>query len=74
AKAVKLDIQKEPTKVTLSINDNGKGFDIVSKQKSISLGIKTLFERARIIDAYIDLQSTIGKGTKLTVSIPINHG
>ncbi|MEM6720844.1 MAG: sensor histidine kinase [Bacteroidota bacterium] len=74
AKAVKLDIQKEPTKVTLSINDNGKGFDITSKQKSISLGIKTLFERARIIDAYIDLQSTIGKGTKLTVSIPINHG
>ncbi|WP_298514055.1 sensor histidine kinase [uncultured Kordia sp.] len=71
AKAVTLDIQKEQQKVTVSINDNGKGFDIDSKRKSISLGIKTLFERARIINASIDLESNIGKGTKLTVSIPI---
>jgi signal transduction histidine kinase len=71
AKAVKLNIQKEDSKLTVSINDNGKGFDIASKKKSVSLGIKTLFERARIINAYIDLQSNIGKGTKLTISIPI---
>lgn len=71
AKAVKLDIQKGAENIKILINDNGKGFDIASKQKSVSLGIKTLFERARIIGAVIDLQSNIGKGTKLKVIVPI---
>jgi len=74
AKAVKLHVLKEEEMVSILIDDNGKGFDVTSKQKSISLGLKTLFERARIIDAILDLQSNLGKGTKLTVSIPIKNG
>ena len=74
AKAVKFTIQKEENTVDISISDNGKGFDIASKRNNMSLGIKTLFERAKIINTHIDLQSNLGKGTMLTLSIPIKNG
>ena len=70
AKAVKMEIQKEENSINISVSDNGIGFDFESKYKNMSLGLKTLLERAKIIGAQIHFDSTISKGTimKLTLS------
>ncbi|WP_299114094.1 sensor histidine kinase [uncultured Winogradskyella sp.] len=71
AKAVKMQINKTLKEIHVVISDNGKGFDFETKQKSISLGLKTLFERAKIIGAKMNLYSEISKGSKMTLIIPI---
>ena len=70
AKAVKMEIQKEENSINISVSDNGIGFNFESKYKNMSLGLKTLLERAKIIGAQIHFDSTISKGTimKLTLS------
>ena len=42
-----------------------------TENKSLSLGLKTLFERAKIIGAQLSLHSEKNKGTMITLNIPI---
>lgn len=74
AKAVKLAIQQKEKTTEIIISDNGKGFDFESKYKNMSLGLKTLFERAKIINAQMNLETSLGKGTIINLSIPITNG
>jgi two-component system, NarL family, sensor kinase len=56
------------------IQDNGKGFDtryFALNENNISGGLKNMQKRARLINADIDIESSIGKGTKITVTTPI---
>ncbi len=71
AKAVKMEVKKGAKGINVVLSDNGKGFDFESKYKSMSLGLKTLFERAKIIDSRLHLSSEFNKGTTLTLTIPI---
>jgi signal transduction histidine kinase len=64
----------EDNSFVLGIEDNGVGFDVEEKKKSISsgkgVGLKSLFNRAKLVGAELTLQSEIGKGTKVTIKIP----
>lgn len=71
AKAVKMNVQKKANHIDILVSDNGKGFDFESKYKNMSLGLKTLFERAKIINSQLDLHSNLDQGTKLTLRIPL---
>ena len=57
--------------IILRIEDNGKGFDVESKSNTLSLGLKTLFERAKIIGAKMKLISEKSNGTTLTLNLTI---
>lgn len=71
AKAVGMNICKTSEGIKVLVSDNGKGFDIETKDKTMGLGLKTLYERAKIIGGLLILDSDINKGTKMTLSIPI---
>ena len=71
AKAVKMEIDKMSDTINITVSDNGKGFDFESKYKSMSLGLKTLLERAKMIGAQLNLDSKIDIGTIMTLNIPI---
>ncbi|MCL6294519.1 tetratricopeptide repeat-containing sensor histidine kinase [Jejuia spongiicola] len=71
ARAVKMNITKTTENINVTVSDNGKGFDFKSKYRNMSLGLKTLLERAKIMNAQINLNSNKGKGTILTLNIPI---
>jgi len=71
AKAVKVIIQKTKKMVEILISDNGKGFDMESEKEKMGLGMKTLFERAKIINSEINLRSSFNQGTELSLHIPI---
>jgi signal transduction histidine kinase len=63
----------------LEINDNGVGFDVNSvtqaydKRSSSSLGMINLRERTELVNGLLQIDSTIGKGTKISVFIPMTE-
>lgn len=74
AKSVYVSIFKKSSYILIVVKDNGIGFDFKKKLKnSDSLGMKTLKERAKIINGNIKIQSIIGKGTKTTLLIPVKN-
>lgn len=71
--SVKLSFRKD--KVILSVEDNGRGFDVkkvLSTVKSENkLGLMGMMERANKIDGKCSIESQLGKGTKIRVMIPV---
>ncbi|SFS40467.1 sensor histidine kinase [Lutibacter maritimus] len=68
ATACNLSAKEEKNYIIFKVKDNGKGFDTNKKPESInSLGMKTLHERAHFINAKLQLNSTLNKGTSITI-------
>ena len=63
----------------LEVNDNGVGFDVNSvtqaydKRSSSSLGMINLRERTELVNGLLQIDLTIGKGTKISVFIPMTE-
>jgi two-component system, NarL family, sensor kinase len=59
----------------LKVEDNGVGFDIQSKKSvrtaSSGLGLKNMLNRAKLIGANVAIDSEPGKGTAITIEMPI---
>ncbi|WP_422105438.1 tetratricopeptide repeat-containing sensor histidine kinase [Winogradskyella sp.] len=71
AKAVKMAVKKTDGKINIVVSDNGKGFDFRAKYRHMSLGLKTLLERTKIIGGQINIDSNDYKGTTMILNIPI---
>jgi signal transduction histidine kinase len=63
----------------LEITDNGAGFDVKAmsenydKRASSSLGMVNLRERAELVNGLLQIDSALGKGTKVQVYIPLTE-
>ncbi|TXD51042.1 MULTISPECIES: sensor histidine kinase [unclassified Polaribacter] len=71
AKFVTITIKKEHKNIVTLIADNGKGFDVNDKRKKNTLGLKTIFERIKIMNGKLSIDSTLNIGTSFIFSIPI---
>lgn len=72
AKASKVSIQKFNENITISIKDNGSGFDFAEKYKdSKSLGLKTLLERTKFLKGQMKVTSKKDSGTMIEFKFPI---
>ena len=69
ASQVTLHLSYADNQVTLTIQDNGIGFDMAQKPKGI--GLRSIRERAESIGGQILISSTPGQGTRIEVRIPI---
>lgn len=58
--------------IVLSIEDNGKGFDPTIIGKTKGQGLDNMIQRTSLINGQITFDSLPGKGTIITVTIPIN--
>lgn len=56
----------ENNKLLLLIEDNGKGFEVATKEND-GIGLKNMQERARLAQAELAITSKLGKGTKIEV-------
>jgi len=73
AKSVTLSIKKQSNAIITLISDNGKGFNVNDSKKKNSLGLKTIFERIRIMNGNISIDSQPNNGTSFIFSIPIKN-
>jgi PAS domain S-box-containing protein len=75
AQHVAVLIREFENKLLFCVEDDGKGFDMeqVSERDPTErgLGLKTMHERALMVNGSLDLVSQEGKGTRITLSIPI---
>ncbi|MET0637878.1 MAG: response regulator [Chitinophagaceae bacterium] len=70
ASRVNIAVRVEELFIVLSINDNGKGFDIqVPKQ---GIGLINIQNRVALFNGQVELDSSPGKGCCLTVKLNIN--
>jgi signal transduction histidine kinase len=66
--------KKDNQFITLCIKDYGKGFDWSEKSTAKnSLGMKTLQERAKILNANLNIDSELEKGTTVYLKIPLKN-
>ncbi len=65
---VKLEIRKDT--VTIIVQDDGKGFDMEVK-KEASFGLIGMRERVDLLDGKLTIDSEIGKGTTVTITVPL---
>lgn len=68
ANAIKIHVKKENGSITLNIQDNGKGFDVLGS--SSGNGLRNMKERAENLRGELSLKSS-GTGTEISLSLPI---
>lgn len=60
--------------LTATVRDDGRGFDLPAiandYEERLSFGLNTMQERARLIDATLAVESNIGQGTQVTLTLP----
>lgn len=69
AKNIDLQISKTSQHLSLSVIDNGKGFDL--KKKKTGIGIKNIRSRIEKLNGKVNFRSSLGKGTIVEIMVPI---
>ena len=73
-KAVSILIHRNPTELRLVVEDDGKGFDVAEALTGTRLGLLGMRERAHLIGGSMTVESSIGSGTTICVSVPLARG
>jgi len=74
ATVVRVSLGSDPEQVKLVVSDNGCGFSEQSLEyarRQNRLGLYGIQERVELLNGSLDVQSTVGTGTKIVITIPI---
>jgi len=63
------DLEQE--QVTIEVQDDGKGMDILDFHSDVDFGLLGMRERAQSLGGEFNLESTLGQGVKIQVKIPL---
>lgn len=75
ARNAKIWLEVKDNKVVITVEDDGKGFDvdaIFKSSKVQSLGLLGIRERVELLGGTFNIKSEVGRGTCLTVEIPLD--
>jgi signal transduction histidine kinase len=75
SQATKIDINmsRENNHISLTIEDNGKGFDTSKISESEGIGWKNIYSRLAILNGKINISSEINRGTKISIFLKMNN-
>lgn len=68
---VQIELSDAEDFLTIEISDNGKGISKQQLNKSESFGIRGLQERAKAVGGWLDVSTREGRGTSITLSVPL---
>lgn len=73
AQATHITIRAEQIKneFIIVVEDDGQGFDVTQLNHNEGLGLQNLQRRAALLSGHVNVQSTSGEGTRLTITMPI---
>jgi signal transduction histidine kinase len=76
ARHVSVTTDKLKDNVCFIVEDDGIGFDVdqplIKNPNEKSLGLAAMDERARMLGASFNIQSKIGQGTRITLTVPVD--
>ena len=73
AKQVRIEILKTRKCVDLAVSDDGKGFDETARNKPHAFGLRGIQERIKHLGGDVKITSEPGKGTQITVCVPLDN-
>ena len=73
ATRVKIDLQVRKGVLTLSVSDNGRGFEPQKLAESDCLGLAGMRERAGLLGGRLEMESKPGKGTRVLFRLPLDE-
>jgi len=72
AKTIKVEFRKDKKgNLVLNITDDGDGFEVDKKSKGI--GLKNIVTRTHESNGIIEIKSAPGKGTRISITVPLEH-
>lgn len=73
AAATHMDIAmlKEADGISITIEDDGKGFDTKAITENEGIGLKNIQNRIRFLKGEVDFDSAPGKGTSIVIHVPL---
>lgn len=72
---IKISSEETDSEYIISVNDNGPGFDVTQEPSNdrAHIGLKSVENRlAKMVNGTITIQSTVGVGTNVLITIPKN--
>jgi signal transduction histidine kinase len=77
AKSVKVSIRKVGSRIHVSVEDDGCGFDpaeiAATATKVGGFGLFSIRERLKQLEGNIEIQSAPGRGTRVTLTVPLKQ-
>jgi two-component system sensor histidine kinase DegS len=70
ASQTKLQVDLGDSNVKVTVDDNGKGFDVSILDEGESMGLKLIKDRAEMLGGFMEVDSLIGQGTRITFQVP----
>lgn len=70
ATQVKVMVDMGEDRIRVSVDDNGKGFDPDTIQQGSSLGLKLIRERTEMLGGMFEIDSSVGRGTRVSFTAP----
>jgi two-component system NarL family sensor kinase len=71
ANALDISLIKDADGISATIEDNGKGFHVVEKQKGEGIGLKNIQTRVTYLKGSLDIDSAPGRGTLIAIHVPL---
>jgi len=72
ASLVSVALKAQDGLLTLTVSDNGRGFDLAKLAEDDGLGIAGMQERAGLVKGKLTVQSLAGEGTKVYLTVPLH--
>lgn len=70
ASQVKVQVDMGEDNIKVIVDDNGKGFDIETMDEPSNMSLKLIQERVEMLGGYYEIDSVVGRGTRVTFQVP----
>lgn len=72
ATAVEVELSSDEDRMTLTIRDNGMGFDTTQRAPGTAgIGLVSMKERAHQVKGELEVESKVGRGTTVSATVPL---
>ncbi len=71
ASKVRVYLEIGEQRVTLRVEDNGKGFDTATLMEGEGMSLRLLGERVEMLGGRLEVSSTPGQGAQILISVPV---
>ncbi|HUX85993.1 MAG TPA: sensor histidine kinase [Chloroflexota bacterium] len=70
ATRARVELRREENTLSATVTDNGRGFDRTTREPGV--GLQGMAERALLVGAKLDVDSTPGDGTTVSLTVPLS--
>ena len=71
--SARISLVRVDNEILLRIEDDGIGFELAGAKRKLGVGLASMEERARMIQGDLTIRAECGKGTSISVRVPLSE-